>query len=53
MKIREIGAALIATRYFTLDKQAKALGVPRSTAWTILQACHKNYGLSEKLIKRM
>ena len=33
--------------------QTKALGVPRSTAWTILQARHKNYGLSEKLIKRM
>jgi hypothetical protein len=53
MKIREIGAALIATGYFTLDKQAKALGVPRSTAWTILKARHKNYGLSGKLIKRM
>jgi hypothetical protein len=44
---------LIATGYFTLDKQAKALGVPRSTAWTILKARHKNYGLSGKLIKRM
>ena len=53
MKIREIGQALIAAGFFTLDEQTKALGVPRSTAWTILQARHKNYGLSEKLIKRM
>jgi hypothetical protein len=53
MKIREIGQTLIAAGFFTLDEQTKALGVPRSTAWTILQARHKNYGLSEKLIKRM
>ena len=39
-KIREIGDALIALGYLVLDEQAKALGLVRSTAWTILQANH-------------
>ena len=37
-KIREIGDTLIALGYLALDEQAKALGLARSTAWTILQA---------------
>ena len=53
LKIQEIGQALIAAGFDTLDKQATALEVPRSTAWTILKARHKNYGLSAKLINRM
>ena len=53
LKIQEIGQALIAAGFDTLDKQATALEVPRSTAWTILKARHKNYGLSVKLINRM
>jgi hypothetical protein len=53
LKIQEIGQALIAAGFATLDKQATALEVPRSTAWTILKARHKNYGLSAKLINRM
>jgi hypothetical protein len=53
LKIRELGQALIATGFLTLDEQAKALGVPRSTAWTIVAARHKKSGLSAKLITRM
>ena len=53
LKIQEIGQALIAAGFDTLDKQGTALEVPRSTAWTILKARHKNYGLSAKLINRM
>jgi hypothetical protein len=43
-KIRKIGDALIALGYLALDEQAKALGLARSTAWTILQANHKSSG---------
>ena len=52
-KIREIGDALIALGYLVLDEQAKALGLARSTAWTILQANHKSSGLSATVINRM
>lgn len=52
-KIREIGAALVAMGYLALDEQARALGLGRSTAWTILQANHKNSGLSATVIIRM
>jgi hypothetical protein len=52
-KIQELGRALISAGFLTLDHQAMALGLQRSTAWTILQARHKNYGLSGKTIKRM
>jgi hypothetical protein len=52
-KIREIGEALCAAGYVTLDKQAEALGPCRSTAWTVLQADHKASGLSAAVLQRM
>jgi hypothetical protein len=52
-KIREIGNALITTGFVSLDAQAKALGLPRSTAWTILSAEHKGTGISARIICRM
>ena len=52
-KIREIGAALISAGFVSLDQQAGALGLCRSTTWTILQAEHKNSGLSATVINRM
>jgi hypothetical protein len=52
LKIRELGQGLITAGLLTLDGQAKAPGVPRSTAWTILKARYKNYGLSAKLINQ-
>jgi hypothetical protein len=52
-KIRELGTALAASGFHTLDEQAHALGVPRSTAWTILRVHHKGSGLSAGIICRM
>src|ERR1700730_11440830 len=52
-KIREIGNALITAGILSLDAQAKGLGLPRSTAWTILSAEHKGTGISARIICRM
>ena len=52
-KIRELGHALVDAGFFTLDEQSKALGLARSTTWTILSASHKGSGLSAGIIKRM
>jgi hypothetical protein len=52
-KIRELAEAVESAGFLTLDEQAKALGVPRSTAWTIRRASHKASGLSASIIKRM
>ena len=52
-KIREIGAALISAGIVALDRQADALGLCRSTTWVILQAEHKNSGLSATVVNRM
>jgi hypothetical protein len=52
-KIREIGEALLAAGFVSLDAQAKVLGLPRSTAWTILSAVHKSTGISAKVICQM
>ena len=52
-KIREIGAALISAGIVALDQQADALGLCRSTTWVILQAEHKNSGLSATVVNRM
>jgi predicted DNA-binding transcriptional regulator AlpA len=52
-KIRELAEALKSAGFVTLDEQAKALGLSRSTAWTIRRACHKASGLSASLINRM
>ena len=52
-KIKELSAALVAAGFLSLDEQATALGLSRSTTWTILGAKHKNYGLSGELINRI
>lgn len=39
--------------FLTLDEQAKALGLSRSTAWTIRKVSHKGSGLSASIINRM
>jgi len=52
-KIKELADTLVAAGFVSLDEQAKALGLSRSTTWTILQAKHKNYGLSAALISRV
>jgi hypothetical protein len=40
-KMREIVEALVAAGYDSLDSQAAALGLSRSTTWTIIKATHK------------
>jgi hypothetical protein len=52
-KIRELGEALVTSGFRTLDEQANALGLPRSTTWTILRANHKASGLSATVINQM
>jgi hypothetical protein len=46
--IQEIADALVAAGYISLDKQAKALGLNRSTAWTIVKNKHKLGRLNAK-----
>jgi hypothetical protein len=52
-KLREIRAALEADGFIGLDAQATALGLSRSTAWTILSGSHKSSGLSVMTLNRM
>ena len=52
-KIRELAEAIKSAGFLTLDEQAKALGLSRSTAWTIRKASHKASGLSASIINRM
>lgn len=52
-KIKELAEALLVAGFVSLDEQANALGLSRSTTWTILKAKHKNYGLSAAVIKRL
>jgi len=53
LKIKELSAALVEAGFSSLDEQANALGLPRSTTWTILRAKHKNYGLSAAVVRRI
>ena len=52
-RIQHIADALVAVGCVALDKQAKALGVHRSTAWTIMRTKHKLDRLSLKTTNRM
>ena len=52
-KIREIGRALSAAGYEDIDSQAEALGLARSTTWTVLQGNHKHSGLTAAVIHQM
>ena len=52
-KIRELVEAVKSAGFLTLDEQAKALGLSRSTVWTIRKAGHKASGLSALIINRM
>ena len=53
IRIRELGSALAADGLVTLDEQAKALGLSRSTAWAVLKANHKSSGLAAGTINQM
>jgi hypothetical protein len=51
--VHHIADALVAAGYTTLDQQAKALGIHRATAWTIIKAKHKLGYLNAKTTERM
>jgi transcriptional regulator with XRE-family HTH domain len=53
VKIGEIKNVLTAAGVITLDKQAEALGLSRSTAWHLLNGKHKGSGISATVINRM
>ena len=50
VQIQDITAALVESGYTSLDQQAKALGLRRSTTWTIIRTKHKLGRLSAKTI---
>jgi hypothetical protein len=52
-KLRELQAGLLAAGFHTIEEQSRALGICRSTAWTIVTAAHKGSGLSAAIINRM
>ena len=52
-KLRELRATLLAAGFHTIEQQSRALGVGRSTGWTIVKAAHKGSGLSAAIINRM
>jgi hypothetical protein len=53
-KIAEIRNALVEAGMHSLDMQATALGLSRSTTWAMLhRQCHKASGISAVTIKRM
>jgi len=51
--LQHISKALIECGYTSLDQQAKALGIHRSTAWTIIKTKHKLGRLSAKTTSRI
>ena len=51
--IHGIADALVAAGYTSLDNQAKALGLKRATAWTIIKTKHKLGRLNTKTAKRI
>ena len=53
IRIKELGAALAADGFVTVDEQARALGLSRSSAWAVLKADHKASGLTVPTINRM
>src|SRR5262249_30987419 len=52
-KIREFGDALAAIGLQTLDKQADALALSRSTTWNLLKGNHQGSGRSPRITNRM
>jgi hypothetical protein len=52
-KIRELKQALVDAGLVTLKEQGEALGLKRSTTWTVLSANYKSSGLSASIINRI
>jgi plasmid maintenance system antidote protein VapI len=51
--IEAIAEALNSSGHRSLDQQARALGLPRSTVWTIIKNKHKVGRLSKKTANRI
>ena len=52
-KIEEICKTLAACGLVGLDDHAQALGLCRSTTWTLLRGMHKNSGLSASTVNKI
>ena len=52
-KIGELKSTLIDAGLIALDEQARALGLSRTTAWSILTNAHKGSGISARIVIRM
>ena len=52
-KIGELRQALVDAGFHSLDSQAIALGLARSTTWVILKARHKSSGLTGSVIRQI
>ena len=53
VSFQHISDALIASGYTKLDEQARALGIHRATAWTIVKTKHKLGRLHAKTTRRI
>jgi hypothetical protein len=53
VSVQHIADALVGAGYASLDEQAKALGIHRSTAWTIIKNKHKLGRLNAKTTLRI
>ena len=53
VSLQHISDALIASGYTKLDEQARALGIHRATAWTIVKTKHKLGRLHAKTTRRI
>ena len=53
VKIGELRQALLDAGFVYLDQQAGALGLTRSTTWSVLKGAHKATGLTASVIRRM
>ena len=53
IKIKELKVALTSAGLHTIDEQARALGLCRSTTWSVLKGNHKSSGLSPSTINRI
>jgi len=51
--VQHIADALVEAGYISLDQQARALGIHRSTTWTIMRTKHKLGYLNAKTTERM
>lgn len=52
-RIRELKQVLVDAGVVAVEEQGEALGLKRSTTWTVLRANYKSSGLSASIINRI